>query len=169
MLYYMIELRDSIVPKPCRGKGGASTCERTHWGALMVLPIIWWSHYHSAPGQRKRPHTASTQLLSLQDGYLSPDSCRNTKVDHPYFKVSHETCRVMAPCGATTLPVCFVTRDQLATTLFTHEHRVCFDFVIDVQFPTDIHYHLLDCTGKRPGIPARIVRRDWLSTIAPHV
>ncbi len=85
-----------------------------------------------------------------------------------YF-VLHETSRVMALCGAITLPVCFITRGQLAATLLTHEHRVCFDFVINVQFTTDIHDHLLDRAGERPGILARIVRRDWLATVSPHV
>src|SRR6266700_2934441 len=75
----------------------------------------------------------------------------------------------MAPCGAITLPVYAITRDQLAALLLTHEHRVRFPFVMDAHLPADIHDHLLDRTGERPGILARIVPRDRLATIPPNV
>ena len=75
----------------------------------------------------------------------------------------------MALCGAITLPVCFITRDQLVATLLAHEHHLCFDFEIDAPLLTDIHDHPLDCTGERPGILARIITCDRLATIAPNV
>jgi hypothetical protein len=86
-----------------------------------------------------------------------------------YFFLSRETGRVIAPCGAITLPECASTRGQLAAMLLTHEHRVRFDFVINIQLTADIDDHLLDRTGERPGILARVVPRDRLTTIAPHV
>src|SRR6266568_5817726 len=75
----------------------------------------------------------------------------------------------MAPCEAITLPVLASTKSQIATMLLTHEHRVRFDFVINVHLPTDVHDHLLDCAGEWPGILAWIVLRDWLATIATNV
>src|SRR6266704_4196231 len=67
------------------------------------------------------------------------------------------------------LPVCTSTKSQLTAMLLPNEHPMRFPFVIDVQLTTDIHDHLLDRAGERPRILARIVRRDWLATIASHV
>ncbi len=139
----MFELCNSIVPTSCRGKGGTSTCERTPMSALMVLSIIW-CHIPIQHQQQPPPPT-------------------------PPIKVSHETSRVMALCGVITLPVCLITREQLAATLLTHEHHLRFDFEIDAALLTDIHDHPLDCTGERPGILARIITCDRFATIAPNV
>jgi hypothetical protein len=65
--------------------------------------------------------------------------------------------------------MCVSMKRQLAALLFTHEHCVCFDFMVDLQLPTDIHDRLLDCTDKRPAILIQIVRCDRLATIASHV
>src|SRR6266480_144017 len=67
------------------------------------------------------------------------------------------------------LPVCTSTKSQLTAMLLPNEHPMRFPFVIDVQLTTDIHDHLLDRAGERPGILAWIVRRDRLATVAPNV
>jgi hypothetical protein len=38
--------------------------------------------------------------------------------------------------------------------LLTSDHRLRFDFLIDMQFAADIDYQPLNCAGKRPGILA---------------
>src|SRR6266516_8141411 len=71
--------------------------------------------------------------------------------------------------GSVTLPVCAITRSQLAALLVTHEHPVRFPFEMDAPLPSGIHDHLLDRAGERPGILAWIVPRDRLATVAPNV
>jgi len=46
-------------------------------------------------------------------------------------------------------------KSQLAAMLLTHEHRVRFDFEMDVHLPIDIHGHQLDRAGERPELQAR--------------
>jgi len=150
-LFEMFELCDSIVPRPCRGKGGASTCERTPMSALVM----------------KKEH----ELTVLQSAFIAVTARSHYCVYRPDLC---PTCIMRdeqgdGPCGAITLPVCFITRDQLAAILLTHKHCLRFDFVINIQITTDIHDHSLDCTGERPGILARIVPCDRLATITPHI
>ena len=62
-------------------------------------------------------------------------------------------------CRSITLSVCAITKGQTTALLLTHEHRVRFDFEMDVHLPTDIHGHPLDRAGERPELLARIVPR----------
>jgi hypothetical protein len=55
------------------------------------------------------------------------------------------------------LPMRTSMKSQLAALLFTHAHRVRFDFEMDVHLPIDIHGHQLDRAGERPELQARIV------------
>src|SRR5437763_14976553 len=65
------------------------------------------------------------------------------------------------------LPVCAVTKSQLAVLLLTHEHRVRFPLVMDAHLPTDIHDDPLDRAGECPGSRKRPVARDRLATAPP--
>ena len=49
------------------------------------------------------------------------------------------------------------SKGQITALLLTHEHRVRFDFEMDVHLPTAVHGHPLDRAGERPGLLARIV------------
>src|SRR5437660_12789417 len=71
--------------------------------------------------------------------------------------------------GSITLPMCAITRSQLAALLVTHEHPVRFPFVMDAHLTADIHDHPLDRAGERRGLLARIVPRDWLAPVPPNV
>jgi hypothetical protein len=52
--------------------------ENSTWETVELSPVpLMFDHLSGAewekgPGQRKRPYTASTQPLSLRDGYLVP-------------------------------------------------------------------------------------------------
>src|SRR5947209_5900115 len=67
------------------------------------------------------------------------------------------------------LPVCAITRSQLAALLVTYEQPVRFPFVMEAHIPADIHDYSLDRAGEWPGILAWIVRADRLATVAPNV
>ena len=61
------------------------------------------------------------------------------------------------------LPVCAITKSQLAALLVTHEHPLRFPFVMDAHIPADIYDHSLDRAGEWPGILAWIVPGDRLA------
>src|SRR5437588_11498640 len=71
--------------------------------------------------------------------------------------------------GSVTLPVCAITRSQLAALLVTHEHPVRFPFEMDAPLPADIHDHPLDRARECPWILVWIGLLDRLATISHNV
>ncbi len=57
---------------------------------------------------------------------------------------------------------------QGAALSVTHDLRPRFDFAIDRELAADIDDHPLDGAAKYPGVPARIVKRNRLTTITPY-